>query len=187
MYNYIILNILGGFLFLANCGTPVAPPNNIQPNTLQPVAQRGQLTFLVDHYAMPCTGEGMQCCLRIKRSANQAEWELFYDNIEGFTPVWGQSYTLIVNETPVENPAQDASSKRYRLERIEKTTPAPADVTFQLPLIWEGSPLVTLRDKQPVFFDQISIDCPAAQQADLLKAQTGTFRHGSNGRIVWVN
>lgn len=184
MYNYIILNIFGFFLFLANCGTP--PPSNIQPNTLQPVAPKGQLTFLVDHYATPCTGESMQLCLRIKRSADQPDWEFFYDTIEGFNPVWGQSYTLSVSEIPVGNPAQDASSKRYKLVNIEKTTPAPANTTFQLPLAWEGMSLVSLRDKQPVFFDQIVIDCPAAQQADLLKAQTGTFRHGSNGRIVWV-
>ena len=66
---------------------------------------------------IPCEGVGPQMCLQVRR-APDAEWELFYDTIEGFDPTPGTSYEIEVRVIPVASPPQDASSFRYELARV---------------------------------------------------------------------
>ncbi len=68
-----------------------------------------------------CVGEAPQKCLQVKRSED-AEWELFYDEIEGFTHVEGTSYILDVEVTEVDDPPAGGSSLRYRLVTVVEST-----------------------------------------------------------------
>ena len=64
-----------------------------------------------------CEGVGPQLCLQIRNSPD-AEWQLCYDEIDGFEPTPGTSYEIEVRVIPVEDPPQDASSFRYELVRV---------------------------------------------------------------------
>jgi hypothetical protein len=57
--------------------------------------------------------------MQVRRSPD-AEWELFYGRIEGFTFEPGYTYKLRVRVTPVESVAADASSLRYELVAVEE-------------------------------------------------------------------
>lgn len=65
-----------------------------------------------------CVGEIEKQCMQVKRSKNQKDWELFYDNIEGFTYKKGFEYQVVVLETKVNNPPADASSIKYKLIKV---------------------------------------------------------------------
>lgn len=68
-----------------------------------------------------CVGVAPMKCMRIRRADNP-EWELFYDNIDGFEWQEGTRYILEVDVIDVENPPADASSKRYVL--VKQVVPA---------------------------------------------------------------
>ena len=69
-----------------------------------------------------CVGVGPQKCLLVKES-EEADWEFFYDGIEGFDHIEGVSYVLEVEITEIEDPPADASSLHHRLVRIVESTP----------------------------------------------------------------
>lgn len=71
-----------------------------------------------------CVGVGPMKCMLVKRSAD-AEWEYFYNGIEGFTYQPGFNYRLRVRETEVRNPPADGSSLHYRLLELVEKTPVP--------------------------------------------------------------
>ena len=79
-------------------------------------------TRYVDAVTAPCTGEGVHACLRV-RPAPEAEWELFYGAIEGFTHEPGFAYVLEVEVRAVEDPPADGSSLAYRLVRVVSKVP----------------------------------------------------------------
>lgn len=65
-----------------------------------------------------CFGEIEKQCMQIKHSKSQKSWELFYDNIEGFTYKKGYLYLIEFKESRIENPLADASSIKYHLIKI---------------------------------------------------------------------
>nr|MDE0502223.1 DUF4377 domain-containing protein [bacterium] len=69
-----------------------------------------------------CVGVGPRECLLVKES-EEADWEFFYDGIEGFDHIEGVSYVLEVEITEIKDPPADASSLHYRLLRIVESTP----------------------------------------------------------------
>lgn len=74
----------------------------------------------IDSKVVDCYGIVPQKCMLVKSNLSD-EWEYFYDQITGFQYQEGYSYKLLVKSTPVEDPAQDASSIEYELiEVIEK-------------------------------------------------------------------
>jgi hypothetical protein len=94
--------------------------------------QRDTLRLTINHYRVPCTGEGLRLCHLVKFD-DQAEWQLFYDPINGFdTYRWGRTYQLIVLRERVENPGQDASSYRYTLSRIVSEADVSPTTAFTL-------------------------------------------------------
>ncbi|MCY1533107.1 hypothetical protein D9M68_684190 [compost metagenome] len=54
-------------------------------------------------------------CLQVKYDADEQNWELFYEPIEGFKHENGYEYELLVLDERVDNPAADGSSIRYKL------------------------------------------------------------------------
>ena len=85
-------------------------------------SQRRVVRMWVGPDLIDCVGVGPQKCLLVKES-EEADWELFYDGIEGFHHVEGVSYVLEVEITEIEDPPADASSLHHRLERIVESTP----------------------------------------------------------------
>lgn len=80
----------------------------------------GVKTLYVDSKLVDCVGVEARKCLRVRETPEQA-WELFYDEIHGFTFEPGYVYTLRVSVEAVDNPPADASSLRYELiEVIDK-------------------------------------------------------------------
>lgn len=69
-----------------------------------------------------CVGVGPRTCLLVKESED-ADWQFFYDGIEGFSHVEGVSYVLDVEITEIEDPPADGSSLHYRLIRVVESTP----------------------------------------------------------------
>jgi len=87
-------------------------------NTLK--AETGEI-FYIDSQVVDCEGVIPQKCMRT-RTEEDGNWQLFYDQIEGFEYAVGYRYKLRVKITERENAPADASSLQYKLiEVIEKT------------------------------------------------------------------
>ena len=82
-----------------------------------------EVTLWVAPMTATCFGPFERECLQVKESED-GDYELFYDNIQGFTFEAGYSYLLRAAWKTVPNPPQDASSRSYRLIRIESKVPA---------------------------------------------------------------
>lgn len=68
-----------------------------------------------------CQGFIEQTCYEIQRGdILGTNWELFYDPIEDFDTQYevGFIYQIEVEVTEIENPPQDASSRKYKLIKV---------------------------------------------------------------------
>lgn len=65
----------------------------------------------------PCVGVIPQECLQIREHQDE-DWQLFYDEIEGFEPEPGIAYRLRIKEYQLENPPADASSTKWVLDMV---------------------------------------------------------------------
>lgn len=74
---------------------------------------------------VPCEGAGPQECLLIRESPD-ADWQLWYEPIEGLDYQEGTLYELQVEETTVENPPADASA--VSLSVVEEVSATPVTV-----------------------------------------------------------
>lgn len=78
-------------------------------------------TIIVNEEKVPCEGNPDAKCLLIKFEKNKT-FELFYQNIEGFTFEEGYRQTIQVRERPVANPMIKEASPIYTfIKVIEKT------------------------------------------------------------------
>lgn len=83
-----------------------------------------QERLLVAPETVPCdAGAGPQDCLKVRRGPD-ADWELFYDDIAGFTFEPGHTYELLVEITDVASPAADAGALHYTLVEVVDRRPA---------------------------------------------------------------
>ncbi|MGA0208924.1 MAG: DUF4377 domain-containing protein [Candidatus Nanopelagicales bacterium] len=74
-----------------------------------------------------CEGVAPMMCMQVAYSADD-EYELFYDEIQGFDYSEGTSYVIDVTITEVEDPPADASSLAYTLvDVVEETSGASPD------------------------------------------------------------
>ncbi|MGI9566729.1 MAG: DUF4377 domain-containing protein [Nitrosopumilus sp.] len=80
-------------------------------------------TIFVGPELADCVGVGPQKCMMI-RDSHEADWEYFYDNIDGFVHETGHNYHIEVLITDVANPPADASSKKYELVKILSKSPS---------------------------------------------------------------
>lgn len=79
-------------------------------------------TIFIDSHLVDCVGVGPQKCMLV-RDNQYSEWSNFYDNIDGFTFVEGNTYQLSVKIINIENPPADASSLKYELLEIITKNP----------------------------------------------------------------
>lgn len=90
----------------------------------EPGAASKEITLYIGPELVPCEGEGPMECYQVKESPD-AEWGLFYDQIEGFNWEPGFVYELRVRVSPVDNPPAGGSSLRYEL--VEEVSKQPAN------------------------------------------------------------
>ena len=83
-----------------------------------------EITLYIGPELVPCEGEGPMECYQVKESPD-AEWGLFYDQIEGFNWEPGFVYELRVRVSPVDNPPAGGSSLQYEL--IEEVSKEPVN------------------------------------------------------------
>ncbi len=102
-------------LFLAACSVSPA-------TTSEPLVEK---TIYIGPQLVDCAGVAPQQCMQVKESP-EAEYTLFYDQIEGFEYEAGYDYTLKVKEEKVENPPADAADFRWILVEIVSKTAASA-------------------------------------------------------------
>ncbi len=81
------------------------------------VSSTRTITLYVDSQLVDCVGVGTQQCMLVKEDVN-SEWEMFYDNIEGFEYQEGTEYKLSVTVTDIEYPPADGSSLKYTLVEV---------------------------------------------------------------------
>ena len=92
----------------------------------KPEAQPEEISLYVGPQRVPCEGEGPQECYQVKETPD-GEWQLFYDEIEGFEWEPGYEYELRVNVYQVENPPAGGSSLRYELVEVVSKTPVEVE------------------------------------------------------------
>ena len=149
-----------------------------------PTQSTKAMKWKVDHYKVPCVGEGIFLCYLLTREGGEREY--FYDEIEGFDYEWGYTYEIEVEQSPVKQPMADASSFSYRLkQQLSKEKVAP-ETTFELPLSLDEQPLVTDENDACTYLGGISIDTGDLSCADLVNNQSGVFRHAEGGGLLWV-
>lgn len=102
--------------------SPTAPITAPTSPTVPPTAsaQTGPeatvKTLFVSEQVVDCEGEGPRTCLQVRDSESKP-WELFYDDIEGFTHEAGNAYELRVEVK------RDGPRLRYELVEVVKKRP----------------------------------------------------------------
>ena len=88
----------------------------VSPPTTASAANSGVSTLWlwIKPDVVTCQGVAEQTCLQVAESED-GPYELFYDQIEGFTHVIGTEYVIDVEVTEIADPPADASSLAYRL------------------------------------------------------------------------
>ena len=79
--------------------------------------QRPQYLYVSSQRKNCSAGAGQMQCLQV-RSSDQQPWQLFYGEIEGFTPQPDTAYYLKLHYETVPNPPADAPAVRTILERV---------------------------------------------------------------------
>ena len=138
----------------------------------------------VQHYKMPCIGEGPRLCYLVDRGTG--DFEYFYDEIEGFEYRWGFNYEIVVARST--QPAMaDASTLQYRLASLSEQRRAPLDAPFSLPVSLDGQILIETKDGACTLLGAIDIDT-SERSCDALRSRaTAVFRHhASEPKLVPV-
>lgn len=103
------------FLLMAGCSQ----------NARTDQAAENTRTLYIDSELADCVGVAPMKCMKIKESPD-AEWEFFYQSIDGFTYEPGYQYQVSVKTTNVPNPPADAPNIRYQLISVLSKDPVPA-------------------------------------------------------------
>ncbi|WP_439130145.1 DUF4377 domain-containing protein [Polaribacter sp.] len=88
-------------------------------------SNQAEKTLIVASQKADCVGVAPQKCFLVKENDAQ-NWTYFYDSIINFEYEEGFEYELVVRESEIKNPPQDASSIKTTLvqiiSKIEKTS-----------------------------------------------------------------
>ncbi|MEV6774446.1 DUF4377 domain-containing protein [Nocardia sp. NPDC051030] len=121
----IVLLALFASLPLTGCSSSDSANKGPTPTTLTVTTVPGseQFEIYVADQTVPCTGVAPQNCLQVRRDPN-AEWELHYGGIDGFTFEPGFNYRLLIEQRPWVNPPADAPSATWHLVKVLSKEPA---------------------------------------------------------------
>ncbi len=90
-------------------------------------------TLTMNHYMVPCEGEGPQWCYRVKFEGDE-NWRLLYERIRGLDYKWGVIQNMEVTRVNRENPMMDEGAFYYQLNKVLSTETVSDSVTFMLPV-----------------------------------------------------
>lgn len=79
---------------------------------------------------VPCVGESARMCLLV--SEDGGPLEAFYDDIDGYTHIWGVATTLRVDRQEIEEPPADGSSVSWTRLATTASTARQAGDSFTL-------------------------------------------------------
>jgi hypothetical protein len=96
-------------------------------------------------------------------------YQAFCENIEGFAPRWGRTYTVEVGKSSVPNPPADASNVRFWLRRILGEAALPSGARFTITTI-RLQQFVKLTAADAGTIGGTAFVCAAAQQCADLQA-----------------
>ncbi|MFN4081307.1 MAG: DUF4377 domain-containing protein, partial [Saprospiraceae bacterium] len=86
--------------------------------------------MIIGPETLPCSaGAAKLECMQVKWSKDQADWENFYGQIEGFEFEKGYEYELLVREKKIANPPADAPGIKYALVKTVSKTKAETPMT----------------------------------------------------------
>jgi heat shock protein HslJ len=162
-FGFAMLAILG--LVVAACAqsTPTEPADQ------QPQSGAELSTMFVGPILVDCDGEGPQKCMLVKENPED-DYQLFYDQIEGFDYEEGFEYELEVEVEQVENPPAGGSSLKWTLVRILNKQPVAIAAEGEMKTVFVGPELVDCvgvapqkcmlvkenpEDEYTLFYDQI--------------------------------
>jgi heat shock protein HslJ len=112
-----------GEMRFSNSG-PTEKPEALPEEPEAPTPE--EKTLFVGPEKVDCVGVGPMECFQVKEDPD-GEWQLFYDQIEGFEWEPGYTYELRVAVHQVENPPADASSLRYELIEVVDKVETPVE------------------------------------------------------------
>ena len=109
---------------------PVPSPEQPPQETPVQAAEGEVVTLFVGPNRVPCTGVAPQACYQVRQSPD-AEWTLFYDEIQGFEYEPGFEYELKVQKETRTNVPADASRFTWTLMEVVSKTPVAPSATFE--------------------------------------------------------
>jgi heat shock protein HslJ len=133
------LALVGGLLLVAACQAPAADEATEAPMTeptsppAEPTAEVVEKTLFVGPELVDCVGVAPQKCMQVREDPD-AEWTMFYQQIDGFTHEPGHAYELRVSVETVPYPPADGSSLRYTLIEVVSREPVEGEAV-------EGEPV----------------------------------------------
>ena len=177
---YALVAVLG--LVAAACAQSTASG----PVDDQPQGAAEDKTIFVGPVLVDCEGEGPQKCMLVKENP-QDEYQLFYDQIEGFDYEEGFEYELEVDVEQIENPPAGGSSVNWTLVRILNKQSVPVAAEGEIKTIYVGPEMVDCEgvapqkcmqvkenpaDEYTLFYDQIEgFEYEAGYEYELLVQQ----------------
>ncbi len=167
------------FTLLLSACVAVEPTTNSAtvpaPNQTVPAAE--EITLFVGPEEVACEGVAPRECLLVKRSA-EADYEFFYDSIDGFIFVPGYEYELRVLRTTVENPPADGSSLAYTL--LDVVSQEPAYQGEALPLEDTMWTLVAFGAEDMVVYNRAETPVTARLRSDTLGGSSGCNNYSTS-------
>ncbi|WP_269227281.1 DUF4377 domain-containing protein [Flavobacterium eburneipallidum] len=161
--------------------------SNEDENKLQTIDMR------INHYQNTGVAVGPVLTLIVQEgnAIGTANWQRFYENIEGFNYVPGKIYNLSVSVEQIKNPPADGSSLKYKLLKINSIQEVSNETPFDIDLKKNGESFVTKKAGYQLL-DQIEIDCntlcnkldAAIQNQNFV---IGTFKRVSNTKIQLID
>ena len=126
MKQFVLLLVVLVALLVAVACSPAGGQEPVAGQTTTPEGVEGQAemkTLYVGSELVDCVGVAPMECMQVREDPS-GEWQLFYDQIEGFTFEPGFTYELRVNVATIANPPADGSSLKYTLVEVVNKTAA---------------------------------------------------------------
>jgi hypothetical protein len=145
------------------------------------------VNMVINHYKVPCVGEGTQLCYLTKKD-NQSAWEFLFEGIDGFQYQWGKVYELEVEKSIRKDTKADQSPIAYKLIRIINSKDAPADEPF--PLMVKDVDMVAIKKDEKGQFSLLGLypfSCSSPLVCEELEERlqsqaniTGLYQHSAD-------
>ncbi|MGF1732191.1 DUF4377 domain-containing protein [Photobacterium kasasachensis] len=155
-------------------------------------SQGTEKVLTIDSYQSTCQSMFQQLCMRTKALGSDV-FELFYDDIAGFSYSWGTLYEVKVKITNIDNPPADASSQKYQHIEILSSTEDQVGTSYEFNGIEMLNSTFTKTDGNYYFLGK-NFECGSGTDCDALVALNNsgglvnvTFKYLGNTKIQLVS